>query len=211
MTGSDGARPDPSDGSARVVRHWVGLYTRGLPPDAVVRRREEVGADLWDEAEEASLNGVAVSRIRWQRAARLINGIPADIAWRFETSRGARSEGSDHMNASRRDLAWSLLGTAIGLFFVWGGLTTSGQPNWQAAREFGLLIAFAGALGVLASLATLVRPALGGWATLVSAVGVTLAWVLVMPWAWFVMLPATIPLGWVGARRLRGTAAPIAT
>jgi hypothetical protein len=193
------------------VRQWVRLYTRGLPAEAIERRRDEIEADLADEASDATFDGLAISRIRWQRATRLVGGIPADVAWRFETARDARSGRSDHMHASRRDVAWALLGTMLGLVFVWGGLTTSVQPNWQAAREFGLLIAFAGGLGVVASLVTLVRPVLGGRATVASAVGLTLAWMLVMPWAWFVMLPATIPLGWVGARRFRRPAAPVAT
>ena len=75
------------------------------------------------------------------------------------------------MNTSRRDVVWSLVGVALGLLFVWGGVTVSVQPNWELGRLYGILIAVAGAAGIAASLLTLVRPIPGGRSTMIAALG----------------------------------------
>ena len=107
------------------------------------------------------------------------------------------------MRPSRRDVIWGLVGVVIGMFFIWGGLTASVEPDWQLGRQYGLWVAFAGVTAAAASLLTLIRPILGGRSTVAAAVGATLSVMLAMPWAWFVVLPVTITLGFVGARRLR--------
>lgn len=203
MTGSSPADPEIADPSAQLVRRWLRLYSRGLPAQIKERRQDEIEADLWDESAEAGFVGAPDASLAWQRLVRLATGAPADIAWRLEVGRGFDGEGSHSMIASRRDVLWSLLGVVLSALFVWGGLTMSSAPNWQLARQFGLLVAATGGFGVLASLIILVIPTIGRPLCIAAGVGITLAIVLAMPWAWFVVLPATIPIGFVGARRRR--------
>jgi hypothetical protein len=68
------------DGSA-VVNGWVAIYTLGLPEAIRTRRREEVAADLREEALDAVRHGRARGLVR-QRLRRWLVGIPDDLAWR---------------------------------------------------------------------------------------------------------------------------------
>ena len=68
------------DGSA-VVRAWVHTYTLGLPEPVRTRRRDEVAADLAEEAMDAVRRGRARQLFR-QRIVRLLSGVPSDMAWR---------------------------------------------------------------------------------------------------------------------------------
>ena len=76
--------------SARWVRSWVALYTRGLPADARRDRSDEIESDLWCHMAEASESVEGVGAIGNEILARLLLGIPADIRWRFEQTPGAR-------------------------------------------------------------------------------------------------------------------------
>lgn len=69
------------DGSA-VVRAWVNTYTLGLPEPMRSRRRDEVAADLAEEARDAVRRGRSRQLFR-QRIVRLVSGVPSDIAWRM--------------------------------------------------------------------------------------------------------------------------------
>lgn len=69
------------DGSA-VVRGWVQAYTLGLPAPMRSRRRDEVAADLAEEAMDAVRRGHQRQLFR-QRIVRLLSGVPSDIAWRM--------------------------------------------------------------------------------------------------------------------------------
>ena len=69
------------DDGAAVVRGWVATYTFGLPVEMRRRRRDEVAADLADEALDAVRRREQGTLIR-RRMTRLVRGIPADLAWR---------------------------------------------------------------------------------------------------------------------------------
>lgn len=75
---------------ARLLRRWVGLYTRGLPVDVGGRRREEIEADLWSQLEEAGLMGRSDRETSGEILVRLIAGIPADVSWRLAHRTGER-------------------------------------------------------------------------------------------------------------------------
>ncbi len=64
-----------------MVRGWVATYTFGLPVEMRRRRRDEVAADLADEALDAVRRREQGTLIR-RRMTRLVRGIPADLAWR---------------------------------------------------------------------------------------------------------------------------------
>ena len=65
-----------------LVRRWVALYTRGLPPSIRDRRRAEIESDLWAHADEAAALGRAPAALDIEMLLRLVMGVPADLAWR---------------------------------------------------------------------------------------------------------------------------------
>ena len=69
---------------ACLVRRWVSLYTSGLAAEARDRRRDEVAADLWSQAEESRELARSDGTTAAEMLIRLIAGIPADITWRLE-------------------------------------------------------------------------------------------------------------------------------
>ena len=72
--------------SAGIVRRWVTIYTRGLPPDIRDARREEIEADLWSHAQDAEAFGAGSSQPSTEIFSRLVFGMWADITWRLEQS-----------------------------------------------------------------------------------------------------------------------------
>ena len=85
------AAPSPAM-PAGLVRAWVRLYTAGLPADVRDERREEIDADLWEQAREAGMLARAPSDVRSQIVLRLLLGMPADVTWRIGQI-GARQRG----------------------------------------------------------------------------------------------------------------------
>lgn len=70
---------------ARVIhmtRHWVRLYTAGLPPEIRKVRREELESDLWEQEHEAAAADGRPTKTAMQVLHRLVRGIPADLCWR---------------------------------------------------------------------------------------------------------------------------------
>jgi hypothetical protein len=88
--------------SARMVRRWVGLYTRGLPAKIRGDRRDEIEDDLWSQLTDAVASGRSNRSVSVEMVARLLFGIPADVTWRVEQGRlattAAAPEGSPLMN-----------------------------------------------------------------------------------------------------------------
>jgi hypothetical protein len=70
--------------SAGLVRRWVALYTRGLPPDAREERRDEIDGDLWSQVHEESQVQRADASLGGEIFVRLLLGMPADLTWRLE-------------------------------------------------------------------------------------------------------------------------------
>ena len=99
----------------RLVRRWVRLYTAGLPADVRDARREEIDADLWEQAREAALMARPTSTLRSEVALRLLLGVQADLLWRFAEARthSNSTEGRSAMQTftmrSRMGAAWSIL------------------------------------------------------------------------------------------------------
>jgi hypothetical protein len=65
-----------------VVRAWTRVYTHGLPPGERTARRAEIDSDLWEfeHDPEAPQGGWAATQV----LARLLIGIPDDLAWRMD-------------------------------------------------------------------------------------------------------------------------------
>ena len=68
---------------ARIVRGWTDLYTRGLPANARVGRRDEIADDLWCQHAEAAAARRSARSLDTDLALRLLFGIPSDISWRL--------------------------------------------------------------------------------------------------------------------------------
>jgi hypothetical protein len=79
-----------------LVRRWTHLCTSGLPRDSRDRRRAEIESELW-EAERAATSSLIV-------LARLVLGMPADVAWRVEVA---------HVTPSAYAAALALLAAVI--------------------------------------------------------------------------------------------------
>jgi hypothetical protein len=73
--------------ASRLVRGWVSVYTRGLPPEVRLDRRDEIDSDLWSQHEEAGSTGRWQASLTVEILARLVLGIAADVAWRLEQGR----------------------------------------------------------------------------------------------------------------------------
>ena len=193
------------DRGSAAVRAWVDLYTSGLPRAMRDRRREEVAADLADETLDAVAAG-SIEDLAARRYARLVRGIPADLAWRMVAARGdppSEQEGRPALPASRLSLV--LLGfvgilAAIGIVLALRTLAmleTEPEP-WLSWGPYGFLVGTATVLvGVLVSVP---RPKAGAFLALAGALIGALAspWLL-MFWLWVPIAVAT---------RLAMTAAP---
>lgn len=67
-----------------LTRGWLRVYTCGMPPDRADARRAEIESDLWEMQHDPDL---ARGRLSGSMAmARLIDGIPYDIAWRLDNA-----------------------------------------------------------------------------------------------------------------------------
>ncbi len=68
--------------ATRLVRAWTWVYTRGLPRAERTARRAEIDSDLWEleHDPEAPQRGWAATHV----LARLLIGIPDDLAWRMD-------------------------------------------------------------------------------------------------------------------------------
>jgi hypothetical protein len=66
----------------RVTRHWVRLYTAGLPPEIRDTRRAELESDLWEQEHDAAAADGRLMKAAMQVLHRLVRGIPADLCWR---------------------------------------------------------------------------------------------------------------------------------
>ena len=73
--------------ASRMVLAWVALYTRGLPPEARLARRDEIESDLWSQREDARSTCRSGLSLAVEILARLVLGIAADLAWRLERGR----------------------------------------------------------------------------------------------------------------------------
>ncbi len=65
------------------VRAWLLLYTAGLPPGLRDSRREEIDADLWEQAKEAETGLSDGLPLATHLLLRWLLGLPDDLLWRL--------------------------------------------------------------------------------------------------------------------------------
>jgi hypothetical protein len=64
-----------------LVHVWSCVYTCGMSSDEAVERRDEIASDLWELQHDSSWRGISPAM---HVIARLLAGIPDDLAWRIE-------------------------------------------------------------------------------------------------------------------------------
>ncbi|HUE90277.1 MAG TPA: hypothetical protein VMO26_29695 [Vicinamibacterales bacterium] len=65
-----------------LTRGWLRVYTWHAPRHLAEARSAEIESDIWEMQHDAGLG--PDWRRGWMATARLIEGMPDDIAWRFE-------------------------------------------------------------------------------------------------------------------------------
>ncbi len=90
--------------SVSFVRAWVRVYTAGLPSGLRDSRREEIDADLWEQAQEAETNQWNGLPLATHLLLRWLLGLPDDLMWRLahirtrdvDTEEGAMTQTRDY-------------------------------------------------------------------------------------------------------------------
>jgi hypothetical protein len=82
----------PVDFGARTVGRWTTWYTAGLPGPAGAERRAEIASDVADHHQSRLEEGWSLRGIARERRWRMLRGVPADLAWRYDIlAAGSRS------------------------------------------------------------------------------------------------------------------------
>jgi hypothetical protein len=119
-----------------LVRAWTRLYTCGLPPGLRTARRAEIDSDLWEleHDQEPPRQGWTAPQI----LARLLAGIPDDLAWRMDIITSPHRVAVSALAAAgmiagpRRVSALSVSATmhVVGISaFIW--MTSHGYLYWR--------------------------------------------------------------------------------
>jgi hypothetical protein len=135
-------------GVAALVRGWVDLYTRGLPPAVRAARREEVDDDLWCQHDEAIAIGRSGRSLSSEILLRFLLGMPADLSWRASQSGGpARTphEESPSMAARVVGLLAIIGGASWGTLIIVTILPTAGAHLIGTSTTDAVLILAGGA------------------------------------------------------------------
>jgi len=105
-----------------LVGRWVRAYTRNLPTSVAERRVSEIEADLHDQIATERAQGIDDGQIARSILSRMVRGISADIAWRWDATRPARLRHriEDTMNTSTAYRIGLALAVASMLFLLWG-------------------------------------------------------------------------------------------
>lgn len=131
---------------AALVRHWVRLYTRGLPAPVAERRLAEIKADLHDHIAHERAGGLAERRIAQSIASRLVRGLAADAAWRRQIRRTTREE-TTMSKELRRSVVRVGLGVAIVTSLPLIAMQFSEDVVWSLA-DFVLLAVLLSIIGM---------------------------------------------------------------
>jgi len=160
---------------AALVRLWVRLYTRNLPPPVAHRRAAEIGADVHDHIAHDRAEGTSDRRIAAGVVSRMARGMAADAAWRGEQVQANAAHPVNRKAATKRyRRAYRRAAAAMVfslLFLVWliGALGLVGQEGDRAD------LMYLGVLGVAVLGSVVARFRAGGMARVLVAMAVVLA------------------------------------
>jgi hypothetical protein len=144
--------------AGRLVRRWVGIYTRGLPAEIRQERRDEIDDDLWSQMRDAAGSARTDQSLTGEIVIRLVFGIPADLSWRMEQRHVAGS----HVAPERS----STMGTrAIAVLAILGG---AGWVTWPIPQA---LVGRGWPAGEPVSWLLFVSVVLGAWVLAAAMIG----------------------------------------
>ena len=137
--------------SATLVRRWVALYTRGLPAEVRLDRRDEIADDIWSQLSDRSDGGNKEASVAGEILVRMVVGMPADIGWRMAQRRAAPARvvtRSPIMNA-RFAAAFAIAG-GVG-WLVWPiPQAIYGDAGWSGSLGWVLFLTVVGGTWALA-------------------------------------------------------------
>ena len=201
--------------AAATVRGWVALYTCGLAPGVRNSRRAEIEGDLWAQAEDAYLAGHAPVALDLEMLARLVLGIPADIAWRWshrvpdapvDKKEIVMHEPRSHQVLAAIGIGLAVLGLAFAVLILVGiQQNTSDRPFDVWAASTGAVVIFIGmALALTALLIVSRNPTIGRQLAIVGGAVIGLTILMVFAWAWPIGIVMGLPaiIGIVRARQV---------
>lgn len=73
--------------AVRAVTWWVDRYTHTAPPREGADRRAELRSDLYDQRAQGDAVGLGTGTVSRSIVARMLRGMPADVAWRLQVER----------------------------------------------------------------------------------------------------------------------------
>lgn len=155
---------DPADGltrstatsgaASRLVRRWVRLYTTRLAPDLRDGRRAEIDSDLWEQLTDAQADHNPQFATQLDVIARMLKGIPSDLAWRGRAHRTMKETRSMKQRLLRIT-AVSCIAIALTSFFGTNLLLDKSNAEsadtiwWVLAIPIGFLLV--GTMGLVAT------------------------------------------------------------
>lgn len=141
-TGTGVSKPPPV--AVRAATWWVDRYTHTAPPREGADRRAELRSDLHDQQAQAEVVGLSARTVSRSIVARVLRGMPADVAWRLQVERAPGR------------LEWHLAhpSSVLGAFFV---LLAPAVVLLDASR--GPVRGFAAAQGLFALVVTVLASA----------------------------------------------------
>lgn len=198
--------------TARLVRRWVELYTRGLAAELRDARRAEIESDLWAQAEEAENVGRGSSSVEVEMLTRLALGMPADIGWRRSHRRGsvAANRKEIALREPRSHQVLTVIGVALAALDL--VLAALGLVNIQGNSDpADVLVASAKAVAMMSGLALALvglllvsrSPTRGRVMAIAGSAVAGGMFLILMPWMWIAGLPLILPIFVIGVVRAR--------
>ena len=138
-----------------MVRAWVRLYTVGLDRETRYDRRAEIDSDLWEQRNDAALEGATPAATTLSIFGRWVAGMAADLGWTISQRLGGQPAKESMMMTSLENY-WKPLAVitavATAFFGIRQFLTDEVSAGISAGKIMALVL-FAGAgLLVLAGL-----------------------------------------------------------
>ena len=144
--------------STGIVRAWVRLYTAGLRPGLRDARREEIDADLWEQAHDEETGLRDGPPLATHLLLRMLLGVPDDLMWRLAHIRTG-DVGQEGVMEQARDYRTMTLAAGVIAAVMIGALllnTVTGEIEHQRQTDlahhigYGIMMMVYGPIGLVA-------------------------------------------------------------
>ena len=125
-----------------LVRAWVRLYTAGLPPALRDARREEINADIWEQAQETAVRPRTGPPLALHLLHRWLLGLPDDLLWRLAhlRTRNLHPKEGAMVHANDYKTLTILTGTiAVLLLAALVTYTVAAEIEYQRQADYGFV------------------------------------------------------------------------